>query len=147
MAQQSKARSRARRLAMQALYQWQLSAGSTADIVGEFRADRSMDGVDEDYFSELVRECVDRREALEAAVDSLLDRPVAQLDPVERALLWIGVYEFQHHIEVPYRVVINESVELAKRFGADESHRYINAILDRAAGALRSVEISASRRG
>lgn len=147
MAVQSKTRSRARRLAMQALYQWQLSSGAAGDIVGEFRADQNMDGVDEDYFTELVRECADRREALESAVDALLDRPVAQLDPVERALLWIGVYEFQHHIEVPYRVVINEAVDLAKRFGADESHRYINAILDRAAGALRSVEISDSGRG
>ncbi|MGD8378991.1 MAG: transcription antitermination factor NusB [Gammaproteobacteria bacterium] len=145
-ASRARARSRARRLALQALYQWQLSGDPVADIVKQFHENAGMGKADVEYFDELVTGCADRTEALEADVAPCLDRPLQQLDAIERAVLLIGAYEFSTRIDVPFRVVINEGVNLARDFGAEESHRYVNAVLDRLAVRLREVEYRAASR-
>ncbi|MFL6551055.1 MAG: transcription antitermination factor NusB [Povalibacter sp.] len=132
----------ARKLAMQALYQWQLTGQSSADINLQFLASEDMEGADREYFTELLKGCVDQAEKINALLKPLVDRPLDQLDPVENAILMIGLYEFSNRIEVPYRVVINEGVDLTKRFGATDAHKYVNAVLDRAARELRAAERS-----
>ena len=136
----SRARSIARKLAMQALYQWQINRLSVTDIKQQFLGSEEAAGVDEAHFSELVSAGIGQHEALVATLAPYLDRPIDQLDPVEAAILLIGVYELQQRADVPYRVVINEAVDLCKRFGATDAHKYINAVLDRAARDLRSGE-------
>jgi N utilization substance protein B len=138
----TRARSMARKLAMQALYQWQLTGQSSADINLQFLASEDMEGADREYFTELLKGCVDQAEKINALLKPLVDRPLDQLDPVENAILMIGLYEFSNRIEVPYRVVINEGVDLTKRFGATDAHKYVNAVLDRAARELRAAERS-----
>lgn len=139
----SRARSLARERAMQALYQWQLSGQEPADIEKQFMEDQDMKGVDKKFFSELLREIPKQLKELDAHVEDVLDRSIEQVDPVERAILRIGIYEMQYRIDIPYRVVINEMVELAKVFGAEQGHKYINGILDKAAEKLRSIEVQA----
>lgn len=143
----SRQRSRARRLAVQALYQWQLGEGRAADIEAQFRADPESrsGGADLDYFHELLHEVGGRRSALDEALTPHLDRPFEQLDPVERAILWVGAYELAARWDVPYRVVINEAVELARTFGGENAHRYVNAVLDRLARAVRAAEVALPR--
>jgi N utilization substance protein B len=136
----TRARTLARKLALQALYQWQLNALSAGDVVKQFLADEESRGADADYFEEIVTTCIAQQPAYSALIEPALDRPVAQLDPVERAILWIGVFELRERVDVPYRVAINEGVELAKRFGATEAHKYVNAVLDKLARTLRSSE-------
>lgn len=136
----TRARSIARKLAMQALYQWQLTQQSAAEIKQQFFESEESAGVDREYFEELVGGCIARHEEQGATLQPFLDRPLDQLDPVEAAILMIGMYELQQRIDVPYRVVINEAVDLCKRFGATEAHKYINAVLDRAARELRAAE-------
>jgi N utilization substance protein B len=130
-------RVRARRCAVQALYQWQLSGQEPQEIAREFMHEREVGDIDEAYFSILIREIPRSIESLEQHLAGVLDRPVAALDPVERAVLAIGVYEMKHRPDIPWRVVINEAVELAKLFGAEQSHKYINGVLDKVARALR----------
>lgn len=141
-----RARSRARRLAMQALYQWQFNDDSLTDLERQYKAEASTK-VDLEYFSELLRQCRQEADNLNTAIEQYLDRPLDQLDPVERAILQIGLYELRYRIDVPYRVVINEGVELAKSFGGSEGHKYVNAVLDKAAAQLRSAEYQARSRG
>ncbi len=138
------ARRKARRAAMQALYQWDLSGGSASEIEAQFRAEQPMEGVDLDYFAELLRGTLAEVAALDEAIARHVDRPLAQVDPVERAILRLAAYELAHRLEVPYRVVIDEAVELAKRFGAENGHRFVNGVLDRLARELRAVETAAS---
>jgi N utilization substance protein B len=133
-------RTRARRLAMQALYQWDLSGSDLAAIEVQFHEDEDFSNVDRDYFHELLHQVPARLDEVEAAFQSYLDRPVAELDPVERAVLRMAGYELLVRIDVPYRVVINEAVNLAKKFGAEQAHKYINGVLDQAARRLRPVE-------
>ena len=132
---------------MQALYQWQLGGQPGQDVLLEFLAERLTPGVDERFFKELVMEATARSEALDAALAELADRPVEQLDPVERAVLLIGLYELLHRPEIPWRVVINEAVDLCRRFGSSEGHRYVNALLDRAARRHRALETGAVGQG
>ncbi len=139
-------RSQARRLATQALYQWQLTGDSGEDIVQQFVQQDDFGKADAEYFDELVKQAISNESELIEVVAKHFDRPLAQLDPVERAVLLIGVYELKFRIDIPYRVVLNEAVEQARRFGAAESHKYINAILDKAAANLRSTEVGAARR-
>jgi len=141
----SRARSLARRLAMQALYQWQLTGHSCAELRNQYAGDESFPEVDAAYFQQLLEGVIDGAGELDALLGQWLDRPVAQLDPVEHAVLLIGVEELRAHLDVPYRVVLNEGVELARKFGATEGHRYINAVLDRAARSLRAAEQTAAR--
>ena len=136
----TRGRSIARKLAMQALYQWQLNVSDPKDIVDQYLESDEATGVDRDYFDALIVGCVDTCQQIDAVMAGLLDRPIEQLDPVERAILMIGVFELQQRVDVPFRVVINEGVDLCKRFGATDAHKYVNAVLDRAAKVLRTAE-------
>ncbi len=136
----TRARSIARKLAMQALYQWQLTQHSAAEIKQQFLESEESAGVDREYFEEVVGGCIDRHEEVAVALQPFLDRPLDRLDPVETAILMIGMFELQHRLDVPYRVVINEAVDLCKRFGATDAHKYVNAVLDRAAREVRAAE-------
>jgi N utilization substance protein B len=138
----SRARSKARRGALQALYQWQLSGGadSLASIETQFLAERELRDVDTQYFHELLAEVGRRHAEFDQRIAPLLDRPLAQLDPVEHAILWLGCYELESRWDIPFRVVISEALELTKQFGGDNAHRYVNAILDRLARELRAAE-------
>ena len=135
-----RARSYARRLAMQALYQWQLTGQTVDEISNQFAESEEFGSSNADYFQELTAACVNRRDELDAVIGRYVDRPVLQLDPVEHSILLIGVYELLDKLEVPYKVVINEAVELAKKFGATDGHKYVNALLDRAARDIRQAE-------
>lgn len=136
----TRGRSIARKLAMQALYQWQLTQQSAPEIKKQFLESEDSAGVDREHFEELVDGCIAQHEQLEALLTPFLDRPLNQLDPVETAILMIGAFELQQRVDIPYRVVINEAVDLCKRFGATDAHKYVNAVLDRAARELRKAE-------
>jgi transcription antitermination protein NusB len=138
-------RHKARRSAVQALYQWQVTKQAPGEIDRQFMAEQPMDGVDISYFHHLVREVPSHQDALDARLAPHLDRALAEVDPVERAILRIGAFELEFHPEIPYRVVLNEAVELAKTFGAEHGHKYVNAVLDRLATALRTAETDDKR--
>jgi len=131
----------ARQAAVQALYQWQLTAQSPQDIEQHFINDHQFKDVDIEYFRQLVDEVPLHLHELDDHLLPHLDRSIDEVDPVERAILRLGVYELEFHLEVPYKVVINEAVELAKTFGAEHGHKYVNAVLDKAAAKLRAAEI------
>jgi len=139
-----RARSLSRKLAMQALYQWQLTGQTAAELRNQYASDEGFGDADAEYFRALIDGITDGAAALDATLGALIDRPVEQLDPVERAVLLIGLYELGQRLDVPYRVVINEGIELAKRFGATEGHKFVNAVLDRAARSLRAAEQAAA---
>ena len=130
----------ARKLALQALYRWQLNACPWQDLEHEFASDPDMARADAEYFRALIQGVCDERETLDAALAPLLDRKPAELDPIEHALLLIGGYELQQRPDVPFRVVINEAVGLARRFGATDGHKFVNGVLDRAARLWRPQE-------
>lgn len=137
-------RRKARHYGMQALYQWHMTGTSLSIIEAEFRDDYDFGQVDGDYFHALVHEipaCIDE---LEVILEPALDRKMDDLDPIERTLLRMGVFELSRRIDVPYKVVINEAVSLAKKFGATDGHKYINGVLDRVARELRKVETEAA---
>ena len=140
------ARSKARHFIMQALYQWHMSGNSLNVIEAEFHTDNNMSKVDTEYFHEILHGVPAQLTATdEDFVPYLKGLTLAQLDPITLALLRMASYEMRHRIDVPYKVVINEAVNLAKRFGATDSHKFINGVLDRVAEKLRSVEVSAVR--
>lgn len=130
----------ARRLLLQALYQRQLAGHGAAELVAQFRDSKEFRGIDAAYFELLLTEIVGAEPALDALIVATADRPVAQLDPVERAVLWIAVAELRDHPDVPPRVVIDEAIELAREFGAQDGFRYVNAVLDAMVPRLRTVE-------
>jgi transcription antitermination protein NusB len=133
-------RSVARKLALQALYRWQLNDGPWQDLVQEFGDAQDMPKADREYFRELVEGVWGARQALDTRLAQMMDRAPDQLDPVEHAALLIGLYELTSRPEVPFRVAINEAVGLTKRFGGTDGHKFVNAVLDRAARALRPNE-------
>jgi N utilization substance protein B len=133
-------RRKARHFGLQALYQWTLSGSSAREIEAEFRVDNDFQHTDGEYFSAVLKGVVGDVEALEALFEPFLDRRLDELDPIERNLLRLGTFELRDRIDVPYKVVINEAVSLAKKFGATDSHRYINGVLDKIAKELRSAE-------
>ncbi|WP_114417705.1 transcription antitermination factor NusB [Marinospirillum perlucidum] len=148
----------ARQLTLQALYQWQISGNSMHQVEAHIRAALPDDSLEEHedisqvlkiadlaYFHEMAQAIPEQLDELDEGFASLLDRRTEELDPIELALLRLGSYEMIHRIDVPYRVVINEAVELAKRFGGTDSHKYINGILDKLAQKFRSVEVRAKR--
>lgn len=135
----------ARSFALQALYQWQMSGNAVNDIELQFRMDNDMSGTDLTLFSELLHGVPANAADLDKAYEPFLDRALDDLDPIERSVLRIGSFELIHRIVVPYKVVINESVDLAKIFGATESHKYVNGILDKLAARVRMTEINAKR--
>jgi len=138
-------RKRARKLVLQALYQWQLSGSSISQIEAEFRVDNDFSKVDVRYFSELFGQIPKEVAELDKKIEPFLDRPLDDVDSVELNLLRMGVYEFIHRLDVPYRVVINEAVELAKQFGGTDGHKYINGILDKLSLRLRAAETRKKR--
>ncbi len=137
------ARKWARRAAIQALYQWQLSDLSLNEIEKQFRDEQDMRKVDMEYFSELLHKVPASLDELDKALVPYLDRGIEEVDPIERAILRLGTYELKSRIDIPYKVVISEGVHLAKTFGSAESHKYINGILDKVARQLRKVEMKA----
>lgn len=137
-----RARVKARQNTVQALYEWFMTGKDVADVIAEFVNDeQKLAKTDVDYFKSLLKGTIKHSEELDKHIESLLDRPPNELDAIERAILHIGCYELEHHLDLPWRVVVNESVELAKLFGAEESHKYINGVLDKLARQLRSAEI------
>lgn len=134
-------RSKARHYAVQALYQWQLTGHDLSDIDNQFLAEQDVRTFDVPYFKELLHGVPANLHTLDEQLSPLLDRALASVDPVERAILRLGAYELMHHPEVPFRVAIDEAVELAKIFGAEQGHRYVNGVLDKMAKKVRRSEI------
>eukprot|EP01031_Cornospumella_fuschlensis_P007780 gene7780-9622_t len=139
------ARTRAREFAMQALYQHLVGRNEadsidafTRDLVGFHKADSA-------HYDALLHGCIDDAQALDAAITPLLDRPMAEISPIEHSVLWIGAYEFKNCLDVPYRVVINECIELAKAFGGTDGHKYVNGVLNGLAPKLRTLEVESDR--
>ena len=130
------ARRRARECTVQALYSWAVSGNTAEQVELAFVLDQDMDGVDKPYFRKLFRQTVENIETVDFSISPYIDRAVDELDPIETAILRLAVYELRFELDVPYKVVINEAIEVAKVFGADESHKYINGVLDKIAPAL-----------
>ncbi len=153
------ARSAARRWALQALYQWQLTGQPMGEVIVQFLADllptdeseegEAEDGIareaDRAYFTELLEGVAAERATLDQLISEWVDRPLEQVDPVERAALRLGAFELKFRLDVPYRVAINEAVELAKLFGGEQGHRYVNSVLDKVARVVRTAEMGAKR--
>lgn len=139
-------RRKARHYAMQALYQWQMTSSPLNVIEAEFFADNDMAKVDTDYFRDLLHAVPSKLSDIDAGFqDFLQERDAQELDPVTQALLRLATYEMMNRIDVPYKVVINEAVALAKKFGAAESHRFVNGVLDKVAVRFRLPEVEANR--
>ena len=136
----SRERTMARRRAVQAIYQWQQAGQDISDIDDQFLTEQDMRHADVAYFQELLHKIPKLVDELDEYLKPYLDRSIDEVDNVERAILRIGVYELKYRVDIPYRVVINESVELAKIFGADQSHRYVNGLLDKVSMVLRKLE-------
>jgi len=134
------ARRLAREHAVQAIYSWLLSKNPVSQIELHIVTNNDMSKVDMGYFQELVRAAIRDRDELDAAIKPYLGRLPEELDPVEKAILRLSTYELKHRIDVPYKVVINEAIELAKAFGADESHKFVNGVLDKAIRKFRKDE-------
>ena len=139
----ARARRAARKLLAQGLYQLQIAGQPWQDIYHQYLADPESAGADAEFFKELLMQIADRRDALDATLARFSDIEPARLDPIEHGILWMALYELGHRPDVPFRVVISEAVELAKRFGATDGHKFVNGVLDRAAAELRSGERSA----
>ena len=135
-----RARSLARRLALQALYQIQINPLPWQDVQLQFAADPEADRVDRDYFRQLIEGVAPNRDALDLRLSTLSEIPPQELDPIEHAVLWLGLHELQSCPELPYRVALAEAVQLTKQFGATEGHKFVNAVLDRAAKESRPQE-------
>lgn len=136
-------RRKARHYAVQGLYQWQMAGASLNSIEAEFRADNDMRHVDLEYFHEILHEVPKSLTELDDCFKDHLDRDLADVGPVELAILRMSTYELQQRLDVPYKVVLNEGVSLAKKFGPEDSHKFINGVLDKVAQQLRQVEFSA----
>ena len=134
------ARRRAREYALQGLYQWQLAGAAAADIRGQLAEDEHFDKADAAYFGALLDGTIAEAEALKGELAPLLDRKVDALSPVERGILLLAAWELKHSPDIPFRVVINEAVELAKAYGGTDGYKYVNGVLDRLAPALRPGE-------
>jgi N utilization substance protein B len=138
-------RSRARRRALQAVYAWQVSGGSADSVIAQFAHEQANEVADLAYFEDVVRGVLGRTRDLDGALATYVDRPVGEVDQIERAALRIAAYELLHRPDVPYRVVINEAIDTTKRFGSEHGHTYVNGVLDQAAAAWRAVEVQGAR--
>jgi N utilization substance protein B len=138
-------RRRAREFAVQGLYQWLVAGTAARDVIEHLREQEGFERADRAHLDALVHGGIEEAAALDAAIARHVDRPTRQLSPVEHAVLMIGAYELKHCLDVPYRVVINEAVELAKAFGGTDGHKYVNGVLDRTAADLRADEVAARR--
>jgi len=139
------AKRKARRFAMQGLYEWLLTNNPAHEIEARTRAENHMNKTDIVYYHELLSKTIAEHEALDEILDPAIDRELEALNIVERAILLLGVYEMRERTEIPYAVVIDEGVELAKHFGATDSHKYVNGVLDKLARELRPDEFAAGR--
>ena len=140
------ARRKARHYGMQALYQWHMTRDAVSEIELQFLADYDFSKVDVEYFHDIIHHVPANLDELEDAFKPCLDRDIAELDPIELALLRLGSYELVKRIDIPYKVAINEAVSLAKKFGATDGHKYINAVLDKLAQSVRQIEVRAESR-
>jgi N utilization substance protein B len=139
-------RHRAREFALQGLYQWLLNNEPASTVVNNIRAAHGFDKADGEYFSALLHGAISQSVELREAIGPVIDRGIGELSPIEHAVLLLGSYELKNHAEIPYRVVINEAVELTKSFGGIDGHKYVNGVLDRLAGTLRPDEVTADTR-
>lgn len=130
----------ARQRALQALYQWELNPGPVNSLLEQFMTTQDMEKVDIEYFTELLRQSVAMADELDGQLSGYLDIPLARLDPVERCILLLATYELTRRPDIPYRVIISEAVALAKKFGAEEGHKFINGVLDKAVRDWRPYE-------
>lgn len=136
----NRARSLARRMTLQALYQQQINPRPWQDVYLQYATDAQAGRVDLEYFRSLLMQICGQTDALDACAARFGRIPPNELDPVERAVLWLGLYELSSHAELPFRVILDEAVQLARRFGSTDGHKYVNAVLDRAARELRGAE-------
>ena len=141
------ARRRSREFAVQGLYQWQINAADPTLIAADLMQAKGFAEADEKHFRALLHGVIADVEALRAQIGECIDRPIRELSPVEHAILLLGTFELKHHIEIPYRVVINEAVELAKTFGGTDGFKYVNGVLDKLAPQLRVTETGESKAG
>jgi len=142
----SEKRRAARKLAMQALYQWYMAKQSLNEIEAQFRVDNDFSDVDAAYFREILHGVPAKKVEIDAALTPCLDITIEALDPVELAVLRLSTWELIDRIDVPYRVVINEGIELAKVYGSTDGHKFVNGVLDKLAPRLREVEVKAHKR-
>jgi len=142
---QKSSRRRSREIALQGLYEWLLSGSEPGLIEAHMREQDGFDKCDKTHFDLLLHGCIREAAALDAVLVHHLDRKTSLLSPIEHGVLLIGVYELRHCVDIPYRVAINEAVELAKSFGGTDGHKYVNGVLDKAAADLRAVEVQARR--
>ncbi|MBI1174950.1 MAG: transcription antitermination factor NusB [Sideroxydans sp.] len=137
------ARRRSRELALQGIYQWRLTGADMAQVEKQMREEKNLGNYDAKFFSALLRGVLARHDDLQAAVTPHLDRPLDELSPVEFSVLLLAAYELLQHPEIPYRVIINEAVELTKTFGGTDGHKFVNGVLDKLAAQVRAVEVAA----
>jgi len=139
------ARHRSREFALQGLYSWLLAGQAVSDIAAQLQASKGFERADAAYFLALLRGAIEQQAAIEEVIVPCLDRPLKELSPVERGILLLGAWELKNSPDVPYRVVINEAVELAKSFGGTEGHKYVNGVLDKLARSLRAHETATNK--
>ena len=139
-------RHRAREFALQGLYQWLLNNEDATKVVNNIRGAHGFDKADGEYFADLLRGTIKQSVELREVFTPLVDRGIGELSPIEHAVLLIGAYELKNHVEIPYRVVINEAVELTKSFGGIDGHKYVNGVLDKLAAQLRADEVAADKK-
>lgn len=139
------ARRRAREFALQGLYQWQLNPSEASKVEAHVRELEDFGKCDRAHFDALLHGCIEQRDELDAALVKFVDRSLQELSPIEHAVLWVGAYELRNCLDVPYKVAINEAVELAKSFGGTDGHKYVNGVLDHLAPLMRPDEVQAAR--
>lgn len=142
---QAKSRGKSRRLAMQAIYQWQMTGDNITDIKQQFFEENNMSQVDSDFFSEMVSGVASSISELDPYLEKNMTRSIESVDPVERAILRLATYEFINRFDVPYRVVLNEAVNITKEFCAEKSHTFVNAVLDKVAKEIRHIEVQTEK--
>ena len=140
-----KSRRKAREFAVQGLYQWKMTGGDAATILKQLREEKEFPKIDEEHLAALLHGVISQAQELDVLMTPYLDRPAGELSPVEHAILLLAAFEMQRHPEIPYRVVINEAVELAKTYGGTDGHKFVNGVLDKLAAQVRAVEISGVR--
>ena len=139
-----KSRRKAREFAIQGLYQWKLAAGDANTILKQLREEKEYPNIDEEHLAALMHGVIAQEQELDALITPFLDRPAGDLSPVEHAILLLATFEMHRHPEIPYRVVINEAVELAKTYGGTDGHKFVNGVLDKLAAKVRAVEVKAA---
>jgi N utilization substance protein B len=141
----AKARGKSRRLAMQAIYQWQMTGDSITGIKQQFFEENNSSKIDVEYFTELVSGVASNLSEIDKLLEKYMSRTIESVDPVERSILRIGTYEFINRLDVPYRVVLNEAVTITKEFCSEKSHTFVNAVLDKVAKEIRHMEVQAKK--